>query len=80
MDKSIHPLRAYRESHQPPLSRAALASLLGVGRPTLFRWESGARKIDENLLAHVSEQTGIPAKELRPDLVEKHEKLFGGAQ
>jgi transcriptional regulator with XRE-family HTH domain len=74
---TIHPLRAYRESQQPPLSRAALADRLGVGRPTLFRWESGSRKIDEKLLPTVSERTGIPAKELRPDLYAQSEKLFG---
>ena len=72
--ENIHPLRAYRERHQPPLSRAALASLLDVGRPTLFRWESGARKIAETHLSKVSERTGIPARELRPDLYE----LLGG--
>jgi transcriptional regulator with XRE-family HTH domain len=75
--ETIHPLRAYREKCQPPLSRAALADQLGVGRPTLFRWESGSRKIDESLLPHVSKTTGIPAKELRPDLFEQSEKLFG---
>lgn len=78
--ENVHPLRAYRERHQPPLSRAALADQLGVGRPTLFRWESGSRKIDERLLPHVAKETGIPAKELRPDLYEQSEKLFGAAQ
>ena len=78
--ENIHPLRAYRERQQPPLSRAALADQLGVGRPTLFRWESGSRKIDEKLLPDVSEKTGIPAKELRPDLYEQNQKLFGVAQ
>lgn len=79
MDK-IHPLRAYRERHQPPLSRAKLADELGVGRPTLFRWESGARKIDAERLPEITQKTGIPAKELRPDLYEQSEKLFGEAQ
>jgi transcriptional regulator with XRE-family HTH domain len=75
-----HPLRAYRLSQQPPLSRAELAGLLGVGRPTVFRWESGSRQIKESLIHSISEITGIPAKELRPDLIKKHEEIFGGAQ
>lgn len=75
-----HPLRAYRLSQEPPLSRAELADKLGVGRPTVFRWESGSRKIDESLIPFISEKTGIPARDLRPDLVEKHEEIFGGAQ
>ena len=77
--ENIHPLRAYRERQQPPLSRAALADLLGVGRPTLFRWETGGRKIEPELLPKITETTGIPAKELRPDLYEQSEKLFGEA-
>lgn len=76
-DMEIHPLRAYRLSRNPPMSIAQLADLLGVGRPTVFRWETGTRKIDANLIHSVSEKTGIPARELRPDLVERHEEIFG---
>jgi transcriptional regulator with XRE-family HTH domain len=65
-----HPLKAYRESQTPRLSQAALAEKLGVIRTTLARWESGARKIDASKLLAVSAETGIPAKELRPDLAE----------
>jgi transcriptional regulator with XRE-family HTH domain len=79
MENPVHPLRAYRERQQPPLSRAQLADRLGVGRPTLFRWESGARKIEPDRLPKITEATGIPAKELRPDLYEQSEKLFGEA-
>ena len=77
---NVHPLRAFRLAQDPPLSIAQLADLLGVGRPTVFRWETGARKIDERFLPTVSEKTGIPARDLRPDLVEKHEEIFGAAQ
>jgi DNA-binding transcriptional regulator YdaS (Cro superfamily) len=63
-----HPLTAYREKQDPPLSRKGLADLLGVKRETVFRWETDARKIDDELLSIVSEKTGIPRKELRPDL------------
>jgi len=66
---SIHPLRTYRESQEPPLSQADLARLLGVGRPTIHRWETGSRKPDVELLTTITEKTGIPARELRPDLI-----------
>jgi transcriptional regulator with XRE-family HTH domain len=73
-----HPLRKYRQDHE--MTRAQLADKLGVGRPTVFRWESGTRKIDESLLPRITERTGIPAKELRPDLLKRHEEMFGGSQ
>ena len=74
------PIRTYRESHQPKLSQEALAKKIGVARLTVLRWETGERKIDADKIARVSQVTGIPAKELRPDLIEKHEKIFGVAQ
>jgi transcriptional regulator with XRE-family HTH domain len=73
-----HPLTKYRE--QKNLSQPELARLLGVGRSTVHRWEAATRKIDRDLLPTISEKTGIPAKELRPDLVEALEKLLGGPQ
>lgn len=73
------PLRAYRKSQDPKLSQAALADKLGVTRLTVTRWESGARKIDPDLVPLVAERTGIPAKELRPDIVEKHLEIYGEA-
>ena len=75
-----HPLRTYRETHQPKLSQAALAERLGVARLTVVRWETGERKIDVSLVPKVSEATGIPAKELRPDAYERSLQIFGGAQ
>ncbi len=63
-----HPLRLFRQNHTPPLSQQGLAQLLKVNRVTVNRWESGARKIDEDKLSLVVERTGIPAAELRPDL------------
>lgn len=73
----IHPLKTYRETQTPRLSQAGLASKLGVARLTVLRWETGERKINPSLIPEVTKQTGIPAKELRPDLIESHEKLFG---
>jgi transcriptional regulator with XRE-family HTH domain len=66
----IHPLRAFRENHEPPLSQADLAALLGVKTPTVWRWEANERKIDDGLVPAVSEKTGIPVAVLRPDLAE----------
>lgn len=67
--ENIHPLKAYRDSQEPKLSQADLARLLGVGRPTVHRWETGTRKPDVELLPTITEKTGIPARELRPDLI-----------
>lgn len=74
-----NPLSNYRNSQTPRLTQADLARDLKVARTTIARWETGARKPDESLLAKITEKTGIPAKELRPDLIEKHEEIFGGA-
>lgn len=68
--EGVHPLKAFREKQEPPLSQGDLADLLGVARETVTRWESGARKISEPNLPVVSEKTGIPKRELRPDLAE----------
>lgn len=73
-----HPLTKFRQDNQ--LSQPDLARLLHVGRSTVHRWESGVRKIDREKVPFVSEKTGIPAKELRPDLIEELEKLLGGVQ
>jgi transcriptional regulator with XRE-family HTH domain len=63
-----HPIQAFRERQDPPMSRKAFGALVGVGEPTVWRWETGARKIDDGILPIVVERTGIPAAELRPDL------------
>lgn len=65
-----HPLKSFRERQDPPLSQGDLATLLGVQRATVWRWEAGARKIEDDKLTMVSEKTGIPPGELRPDLAE----------
>jgi transcriptional regulator with XRE-family HTH domain len=70
-----HPLKIYRETQTPKLSQADLAQMLGVARLTILRWESGERKIGPSLIPMVTERTGIPAGDLRPDLGE----LFGEA-
>lgn len=75
--QDVSPLRAYRYNQKPKLSQEALADRLGVTRLTVTRWESGARKIKPDLVPLIAEKTGIPAKELRPDIVEKHLEIYG---
>jgi transcriptional regulator with XRE-family HTH domain len=67
-----HPLKSYRERQEPPLTQEDLAKMIGVGKSTISRWEDGKRKIDDELVGVVTEITGIPPAELRPDLA----KLF----
>lgn len=62
------PLKAYRERQVPPLSQSDLGVKLGFDRMTIFRWETGRRKINADLIEGISEKTGIPKAELRPDL------------
>lgn len=64
--ENVHPLRAYRDREK--LTQLELAEKLGVERETVARWETGVRKIDDDLLPAVSEKTQIPRGELRPDL------------
>jgi transcriptional regulator with XRE-family HTH domain len=69
-----NPLTKFREDQTPTMSKAGLAKLLEVSRPTAHRWETGARKIGIDSLPLVSERTGIPKRKLRPDLAEKLEE------
>lgn len=70
MVQNDHPLRQYRLKQEPRLSQGQLADLLGVTRTTVARWETGARKVDDDLVPFVAEKTGIPRAELRPDLAD----------
>lgn len=67
---SIHPLQTFREKHDPPLGQSDLAVMLDVSTTTVWRWEARKRKVDDELLARVSERTGIPKSILRPDLAD----------
>lgn len=64
MNASVHPLAAYRNAQNPPLTRAELGQLLGVSRITVWRWESGKREPDEVLLPRIREVTGLRPSEL----------------
>lgn len=74
-DMAHNPLKSFRENHEPPMSQAGLAKLLGKSRPTVHRWENGERKIGLESLSTVSEKTGISKRELRPDLAEKLDEV-----
>lgn len=63
-----HPLQTYRESFDPVMKRAELARKLKVARVTVKRWETGDRSIDDAKVRSVSDETGIPVAQLRPDL------------
>lgn len=69
--EATHPLRAYRDAQQPKLSQRELAELLGVTVATVSRWETGERQPEPERLSIITEKTGIPARELRPDLAEQ---------
>lgn len=69
----IHPLTAFREKHNPRLSKADLAKLLGISRSHVHRIETGKRDAGAELLSVIKEKCGISAREIRPDLVEKVE-------
>lgn len=66
----VHPLKEFREGHNPRLTQADLAERLGVEKSTVWRWESDKRKIGMDLLPRVSEVTGIAPWDLRPDLAD----------
>lgn len=68
--EEVHPLKSFRDSQQPPLTQERLGELLGVSKVSISRWETGERKPEPELLAGISEKTGIPPERLRPDLAE----------
>lgn len=66
-----HPLEALRaDRNRRRMKPADYARFLGELPSTVHRWETGARKIGETKLNSVSEKTGIPKRELRPDLAD----------
>lgn len=69
-----HPIKNFRERQVPPWSQTDLAKQLDVDRVTVARWESGDRKPDPALLSKIVEITGIPARDLRPDLAAQFEQ------
>lgn len=62
--RPLRELKTYRQEHEPPLSRSALAKSLGVSRQTVHRWEEGKRRPDKRYVPTLSEMTGVPILEL----------------
>lgn len=61
-------LKEFRDSRG--LTQAALGKELGgISDVTISRWETGERRIDDDLLPRVAEYTQLPRASLRPDLV-----------
>jgi DNA-binding transcriptional regulator YiaG len=65
-----HPLKTFRENHQPPLSKAALARLLDVSTAAVTRWEARERQPEIDSVKLIAEKTGIAPAALRPDLAQ----------
>lgn len=72
MDPTAHPVRAYRLRQTPPLKLGDLARRIGTTTANLSRIETGKQALSDALLPKIVAETGIPARELRPDLA----KLF----
>jgi DNA-binding transcriptional regulator YdaS (Cro superfamily) len=67
-DPNAHPIRQYRARNKVPL--CVLAAQIGVTHATLSRIETGKKKLRPVLLPKITAITGIPARELRPDLAD----------
>lgn len=68
-----NPVRSYRL--RTGMKVRQLASKWGTSFATLSRIENGTQRIPEKLLPVISRDTGVGVAELRPDLVERSEKL-----
>lgn len=64
----VHALEHYRLSQG--ISRAQLAERLGLSRGAVHRYITGRRRAKPAIVRHISEVTGIPPRELRPDLAD----------
>jgi transcriptional regulator with XRE-family HTH domain len=72
-DEQLNPIKSYRL--KAGLKVRELAEKWGTSFATLSRIENGTQRVPEKLLPKITEATGKTAAELRPDLVERSEKL-----
>ena len=70
MADTPHPLRVFRERHNPPLSQEELADLFGVSRSAVTRWESGIRQPGKRQVPTILRITGLPLSAIRPDFAQ----------
>jgi transcriptional regulator with XRE-family HTH domain len=68
-----NPVRSYRL--RTGMKVRQLARKWGISFATLSRIENGTQRIPEKLLPVISRDTGVGVAVLRPDLVERSEKL-----
>lgn len=54
-----HPLRAFRETHDPPLNQTEAAALVGVTQSMWSRLEAGLTFCRPSLAKRISEVTGV---------------------
>ena len=69
-----HPLSKYREKHG--ITMVQLAKELGCGQPIISMIEAGTRMPSPVFALQIQKKTGIPFREMRPDLAD----IFGDAQ
>lgn len=74
MAKAAHPLKIFRHSFTPKKSLESLAKSVGRSKATLCRIEKGRQSVPDDLLEKLCNATGIPARELRPDLAKLLER------
>ena len=72
-DEQTNPVKAYRL--RTGMKVRELAEKWGTSFATLSRIENGTQRIPEKLLPKICEATNKTAAELRPDLVERNERL-----
>lgn len=65
MQKEITPLRALRCNRVPPLTLAALASVLGFSEPTLSVVERGIRGAGDSLISRLALFYGMKPEVMR---------------
>lgn len=68
MADSIHPIRQYRHKQTPPLPLRTLAAQVGITKVSLSRIETGKQEPSPELWQRLSQETGIPMRELCPKL------------
>jgi transcriptional regulator with XRE-family HTH domain len=65
---TIHALEEYRKREN--ISLSALAQRLGMSKSVVCRYVKGTRQVGPETIRRISEITGIPARDLRPDLAD----------
>lgn len=79
MTESGERIRDYRLSQKPRMPQEDLAVKVGITKASLSRIESGKLPLSIDLAQKISEATGIPFRDLRPDLAAMVEGLPTGA-